>query len=99
MNILKNKIAINSLFEKGKSFSNGIILAKVLESESTGFLFAVSSKKFKRAVDRNRIKRLMKESVRKITVNNKRIAFVYIGEGVPTFEIINNSINNILNKI
>ena len=99
MNILKNKIAINSLFEKGKSFSNGIILAKVLESESTGFLFAVSSKKFKRAVDRKRIKRLMKESVRKITVNNKRIAFVYIGEGVPTFEIINNSINNILNKI
>lgn len=99
MNILKNKIIINELFEKGKYLSNGIIMIKFLESESTDFLFAVSSKKFKRAVDRNRIKRLMKESVRNITVNNKRIAFVYTGEGVPTFETINSNINNILSKI
>jgi hypothetical protein len=41
----------------------------------------------------------MKESVRKIAVNNKRIAFVYIGEGLPTFETINNSITNLLSKI
>jgi ribonuclease P protein component len=99
MNILKNKIVINELFEKGKYLSNGIVMIKFLESDSTDFLFAVSSKKFKRAVDRNRIKRLMKESVRKITVNNKRIAFVYTGEDVPTFETINKSINNILSKL
>ena len=41
----------------------------------------------------------MKESVRKITVNNKRIAFIYTGEGVPTFETINKNINNILSKL
>jgi hypothetical protein len=41
----------------------------------------------------------MKESARKIIVNNKRIAFVYIGEGVPTFETINNSIIKLLSKI
>ena len=99
MNILKNKIVINELFEKGKYLSNGIVMIKFLESDSTDFLFAVSSKKFKRAVDRNRIKRLMKESVRKITVNNKRIAFVYTGEDVPTFETINKNINNILSKL
>ncbi len=99
MDILKNKIVINELFEKGKYLSNGSVMTKFLESDSTGFLFAVSSKKFKRAVDRNRIKRLMKESARKINVNNKRIAFVYIGEGLPTFEIVNNSINNLLSKI
>jgi ribonuclease P protein component len=99
MDILKNKIVINELFEKGKYLSNGSVMIKFLESDSNGFLFAVSSKKFKRAVDRNRIKRLMKESARKINVNNKRIAFVYIGEGLPTFEIINNSINNLLSKI
>ena len=99
MDILKNKIVINELFEKGKYLSNGSVMIKFLESDSNGFLFAVSSKKFKRAVDRNRIKRLMKESARKINVNNKRIAFVYIGEGVPTFETINKSINNLLSKI
>ena len=99
MDILKNKIVISELFEKGKYLSNGSVMIKFLESDSNGFLFAVSSKKFKRAVDRNRIKRLMKESARKIIVNNKRIAFVYIGEGVPTFEIVNNSIINLLSKI
>lgn len=99
MDILKNKIVISELFEKGKYLSNGSVMIKFLESDSNGFLFAVSSKKFKRAVDRNRIKRLMKESARKINVDNKRIAFVYIGEGVPTFEIVNNSIINLLSKI
>ena len=99
MKILKNKIVINELFDKGKYLSNGIVMIKFLESESNEFLFAVSSKKFKRAVDRNHIKRLMKESVRKNEINNKRIAFVYIGEGIPTFDIINNNIKNILNSI
>ena len=99
MEILKNKIVINELFEKGKYLSNGSVMIKFLESDSNGFLFAVSSKKFKRAVDRNRIKRLMKESARKINVSNKRIAFVYIGEGLPTYEIVNNSIINLLSKI
>ncbi len=99
MNILKDKRVISELFDKGKYLSNSFVMIKFLESESSEFLFAVSSKKFKRAVDRNRIKRLMKESVRKINVNNKRIAFVYIGEGVTSFETINNNITNLLNKI
>ena len=96
---MRGKSDIDNLFEKGKYLSDGFVLIKFLDSDSTKFLFAVSSKKFKRAVDRNRIKRLMKESVRKITVNNKRIAFVYTGEGVPTFETINKNINNILSKL
>ena len=99
MNILKNKVLINELFEKGKYLSNGIVIIKFLESESNGFLFAVSSKKFKRAVDRNRIKRLMKESVRRLNINNKNIAFVYIGEVVPTFVDINESITKLISKL
>jgi len=99
MNILKNKNIINGLFEKGKYLSNGIVMVKFLESESTGFLFAVSSKKFKRAVDRNRIKRLMKETVRKSTITNKNIAIVYIGEGIPTFTEMNKSITNLFSKL
>ena len=99
MNILKNKIVINELFEKGKYLSNGIVMIKFLESKSNGFLFAVSSKKFKRAVDRNRIKRLMKESVRNLNINNKNIAFVYIGEGVPTFVDVNESVTKLISKL
>jgi ribonuclease P protein component len=99
MNILKNKIVINELFEKGKYLSNGIVMIKFLESDSTDFLFAVSSKKFKRAVDRNRIKRLMKESVRGLIAPKKNIAIVYIGVGVPELSDIKESITKLLNKI
>jgi ribonuclease P protein component len=99
MNILKNKIVINELFEKGKYLSNGIVMIKFLESDSTDFLFAVSSKKFKRAVDRNKIKRLMKEVVRNIEVSNKNIAIVYTGTGIPNLSDMTRSITNLLNKI
>jgi len=68
--MLKNKSEIDKLFKTGKSVSSGVVLAKVINS-SSGFVFAVSSKKFKRAVDRNRIKRLMREVVRLIMNNIK----------------------------
>lgn len=94
---LKNKKEINKLFESGKSVSGGLVFAKVLDSGS-GFLFAVSSKKFKRAVDRNRIKRLMRECV-KGKVINKSVAFIYMGDKLPSFVEVELSINKILSKI
>lgn len=97
--IMRGKSIIDNLFENGKYISNDTIMFKFLESDSTKFLFAVSSKKFKRAVDRNRIKRLMKESVRNLNIINKNIAIVYIGKGVPTFIEISTSINMLLSKI
>ena len=99
MDILKNKIVINELFEKGKYLSNGSVMIKFLESDSNGFLFAVSSKKFKRAVDRNKIKRYMRESVRGLIAPKKNIAIVYIGVGVPELSDIKESITKLLNKI
>ena len=97
--ILKNKAEINTLFENGKSFSDGIVMLRFSDSDSNKFLFAVSSKKFKRAVDRNKIKRLMKESVTDVKFSNKKLAIVYIGNTIPTFEIINNSVNKLLLKL
>jgi ribonuclease P protein component len=95
---LKNKSEINLLFEKGKSFSSGLIFAKVLDSESSKFVFAVSSKKFKRAVDRNRIKRLMREVVSgKIT--NKNIALIYTGSVLPEYKDIEKSMNELFKKL
>jgi ribonuclease P protein component len=99
MEILKNKIVINELFEKGKYLSNGVVMIKFLESDSNGFLFAVSSKKFKRAVDRNRIKRLMREVVRKEKISGKNIGFVFIGKELPTYNEVEKSIKLILSRI
>lgn len=99
MNTLKSKKEIEILFGKGKSVSNGNSLLKFIESESTQFLFAVSAKKFPRAVDRNRIKRLMREVVRKLEVEGKTIAIVYNGTLVPNFDDVNNSVRNLIKKI
>ena len=101
---LKSKKLIGKLFEEGKSIKKYPFRLVYLIQDKNSLLknqasFSVPKRNFKKAVDRNRIKRLMKESARKINVNNKRIAFVYIGEGLPTYEIVNNSIINLLSKI
>lgn len=97
--ILRNKSEIDNLFANGKYISNELIMFKILDSDSTKFLFCVSCKKFKRAVDRNRIKRLMKESVKNISINNKSIAIVFRGDVVPSFLDMNNGINELITKL
>lgn len=97
-NTLKNKSEIDSLFKNGKYISDNIIMIKWLDSSDTKFLFAVSSKKFKRAVDRNKVKRLMRESVSKLSIVGKSIAIVLVGDSLPTFNEINKSITKLTSK-
>ena len=65
---LKSRKIIQQLFKKGKSFS--VFPFRVIyieEANPETYLkaaFSVSSKNFKKAVDRNRIKRLMRECYR-----------------------------------
>ena len=80
-NSLKNKKDIDNLFTKGKSTMVGNVLIKVY-GDTSGFVFAVSTKNFKRAVDRNRIKRLMRNEVKGITPT-KSVAIVYVGKEIP----------------
>lgn len=80
----------------GKTISDKLIMIKWVESDETKFLFAVSSKKFKRAVDRNRVKRLMREVSSKLSIKGKTIAFILRGETVPTFIEISNSISKLI---
>lgn len=82
-NSLKNKKDIDRLFTHGNSTMVGNVIIKMVEG-TPGFLFAVSSKKFKRAVDRNRIKRLMREEVKGIELHNTSVALIYVGDKVPT---------------
>ena len=81
-NSLKNKKDIDTLFTKGKSTMVDNVLIKVYDG-TPGFLFAVSSKNFKRAVDRNRIKRLMRDEVKGVTPT-KSVALIYVGKEVPS---------------
>lgn len=64
---LKSKDDIALLFKKGKWFSNGtlrIVFVKCEEGNSAKFGVSVVKKIYKKAVDRNRIKRLLREAYR-----------------------------------
>lgn len=64
---LKGKKIFNDLFRFGKTFSNDALLMKISageKDEPTKFGFAVSLKYSKKAVERNKAKRWMREAVR-----------------------------------
>jgi ribonuclease P protein component len=99
---LKSRKLTERLFSKGNKFSKGSIriIYLITENAEPGLLFGagVSSKTFKKAVDRNRIKRLIRESYRlqkndlkKHTVSlNKQLLvfFLYTGKELPVYQEI-----------
>jgi ribonuclease P protein component len=71
--------------------------------------FTVSARNFKKAVDRNRIKRLMREAYRlqknplreHLQESRKSIAvfFVYTGNELPQYDVVFEKINTALQKL
>lgn len=71
--------------------------------------FTVSTKNFKRAVDRNRIKRLTKEAYRlqkqilysKLKENNQQLIlfFIYTGKELPDYKLVYKKMDSILQKL
>ena len=99
-NRLKSRKAIEELFAKGKSFSEfPLRVFWILGDEATGLKagFTASSRNFKKAVDRNRIKRLMRESYRlqkdllekkSIPGKSLHIFFIYTGKDLPEYRVV-----------
>ncbi len=102
---LKNKKDIDLLFKKGRSLSvYPVRLVYILDDENgIKVSFSVSKKNFKRAVDRNRIKRLLKETFR---INQKhlkplgtKMMWIYTGKEMPDFNLIEKSVMEIINQL
>ncbi len=105
---LKSPKLIEQLFAEGQSITRFPLRLLYLETElpretQVQAAVTVSRKSFRNAVDRNRIKRLMRESYRhnKALVFNNiegRFAFLflYLGKEIPTFKEMERSMHSLL---
>jgi ribonuclease P protein component len=105
---LKSESLIKELFEKGSSFYSYPfkVLAMPNPDKNARFhrvLFSVSKRNFKKAVDRNLIKRRIRESYRlnKNLLPNSRqllIAYIYTAKEILTFAQIQERLVKTLNR-
>ena len=109
---LKSRKTIEQLFKDGKSFSNFPFRVLWKFNDTGGSIqtgFAVSTKHFKKAVDRNRIKRLMREAYRLqknelqslLTHQQKQLAvfIIYVGNELPEYDLVFDKITNVLTRL
>jgi ribonuclease P protein component len=111
---LKSRKIIEQLFKDGKSFSlfpfRIIYLSQ--PSDNIGQLqagFSVGTKHFKKAVDRNRIKRLMREGYRlqknelNDAVKNSHqdlwLFFIYTATDIPDYSNVSEKINTSIKRL
>lgn len=110
---LCSKKVIQSLFESGNSVNNFPFSTRFLILKNEGgapfqFVVSVPKKNFKSAVKRNRIKRLMKESLRlnKNLIENEletgqqlALFLIYTPKEELSFDVLNRKMTKLLNKI
>jgi ribonuclease P protein component len=116
--MLKSRKQIEQLFDKGKSFVVApfriyfIVNSElpIQKSESRlKFGIGVSAKNFKKAVDRNRIKRLTREAWRlqkneirektRETQKQLNVFFIYTGKELPDFTTVKEKVAIALKKL
>ncbi len=107
---LKSEKQIQAIFDKGSSITVYPLKLLFLETTIPGAKIQVGvtapKKNFKRAVHRNRIKRLLRESYRlnKHLIFNKiegsyALMFLYLGKEIPSYDVIEGVMIKILKKL
>ena len=109
---LKSRKLLQKLFAEGKHINAHPLKAIWLQENDIRFFQAgvsVSSRHFKKAVDRNRIKRLLREALRLqkneleqiLTINEKKLSLfiIYTGKELPDYSLIFDSCTTIFKKL
>lgn len=108
---LKSRKQIEQLFSEGKRFTITPFIVYYLTSSSFTLQFGigVSGKNFKKAVDRNRIKRLTREAWRlqhvelkeklKETGKQLNVFFIYTGKEMPEYKHVSEKVKYIIQKL
>jgi ribonuclease P protein component len=115
---LKSRKQIEQLFSEGKKFVAGPFrifflfnrqLAAGNKQSPLQFGIGVSTKNFKKAVDRNRVKRLAREAWRlqknelkeKVKTNNLElnVFIIYTGKELPNYILVKDKVAVVLNKL
>lgn len=111
---LKRRKVIEKLFQSGKTLQVAPILAYYsIEQLETKYPaqagFTVSSRNFKKSVDRNRIKRLMREAYRLqkhilydgLREKSQQLAvfLVFTGRNIPEFELVKDRMEVVLGRL
>ena len=111
---LKSRTQLEAIFASGKSFSVFpvkvfFLEADALQKEPVKAGVGVSARHFKKAVQRNRIKRLLREAYRlekqtlleQLTEQQKQIAvfFLYIDKEMPSYEVVREKMKDCIEKL
>lgn len=102
---LKGKDPVALLFEKGSEKRSSVLVLKYLKEEHSSLYFsgvAVPKRKIKKAVHRNRIKRLLREAIRKVAVDDLFSGsglLLYTGTTMPELAHLSAAVQTLFKEI
>lgn len=99
---IKSRDLAKSVFNSGKKKNVYPVLAFYTDSEKKKVMFSVSKRKYRRAVDRNRIKRVLREAYRMNQFDlaeDKAVCFVFIGKSLRDTEKVKEALPELIAQI
>ena len=98
MKSLKDKKTIDKLFSEGEKIYTPTINAKFITGDPE-VMVSAPIRLFKKAVDRNRVKRLIRESIKDKVNTNFTIALIYNLDKIESLDVIKKDIDKIFNNL